>query len=64
MVLFGDSGHHVSYLRSFPKDYRAKKPQRVFWAISRLWFMDKFHPDSCRCEGCFLGPKGQLELRL
>jgi hypothetical protein len=54
----------MSYLKSFPVNYRRTKPATVFRAISKLWFIDKFHPETCRCEGCFLGPKGQLELKL
>jgi hypothetical protein len=53
----------MSYLASFPKAYRAKKPVRVFRAISKLWYTDKFHPDTCRCDGCFIGPRGQLGLK-
>ena len=51
----------VSYLESFPKKLR--HTQRTFWSISRLWFADKVHLESCKCEGCFLGDL-QPELRL
>jgi hypothetical protein len=49
----------MSYLQSFPRSHRGAR--RTFWSISRLWYTDKFHPETCHCDGCFLGPKGQLE---
>jgi hypothetical protein len=52
----------VSYLHSWPKAIWKDRPHVVFQRIARLWFTDKFHADACRCPGCFLGPKGQLEL--
>ncbi len=51
----------MSYLHAFPLAIRNSR--RTFWSISRLWFIDKLHPESCKCEGCFLGPM-QGELRL
>lgn len=51
----------MSYLESFPRAIRDSR--RTFWSISRLWFTDKFHPESCKCEGCSLGVL-QPELKL
>ena len=45
----------MTYLKSFPPKLR--KTPRTFRAIARLWYVDKGHPENCRCPGCFLGPK-------
>lgn len=55
----------MSYVKSFPKKYHGTA--WLFRVIARYQFTNPLHgdhPESCRCEGCFLGPKGQLELKL
>jgi hypothetical protein len=54
----------VSYWNSFPRTYQEKRSAWLFRVCSKLWFTDKAHEEECRCQGCFLGPKGQLSLRL
>ena len=51
----------MSYLKSFPPAFR--HTARTFRAIARFWYVDRTHPESCKCEGCFIGPM-QGELRL
>jgi hypothetical protein len=45
----------MSYLDRFPKSFRVRA--RTFRAISLFWYIDKVHPDDCKCEGCDLGAK-------
>lgn len=50
----------MGYLKSFPPKFR--KTARTFRAIARLWYVDKVHPDNCRCEGCFVPEQMEMFL--
>jgi hypothetical protein len=59
------SGCGMSEWKRFPAVYWEKRPEWVFRVLAKFWFTDKLeeHPETCVCEGCFLGPI-QQELRL
>jgi hypothetical protein len=45
----------VSKVSDYPKSYRQSRMPWVFRSISKLWYTDKTHYDTCRCDECALG---------